>query len=272
MAEDHIGDYLEYLDVIGRAPDTIATYGEILRRLDADRERLPYGLIRANTVELQAWIYVRGRRPASRHLYRACVVGFFAWLTDPDDPRVDFDPARRLPPVKVPRGQARPASTAQVHNILARARDPYRVWFTLQAGAGCRCVEISALDREHITEDEIWLHGKGGKPRTVPTHPAVWAAVKDLPPGPIARKRDGSRASRNDVERRGNKHLQRTLGHRLTTHQLRKWFATQAHRAARGDLAVVQELLGHADPATTRIYVEVAAAAKRAAVAALPLT
>lgn len=272
MAEDRIEEYLRHLDAIGRAKSTIDTYGEILRRMDADRDRLPYGLTGANNIELKAWIYVPGRPPATRHLYRACVVGFFAWATDPDDPWLDFDPARRLPSVRVPRGKARPASTEQLRDILARARDPYRVWYLLAAGEGCRCIEISNLDREHITQDAMWLQGKGGKTRTVYTHPAVWAAVRELPPGPIARRhRSGARADRRNVDQRGNYQLQKVLGHDLTMHQLRKWFATHAHRAAGGDLAVTQELLGHASPDTTRIYVDVDEDAKRAAIAGLPL-
>lgn len=52
-------------------------------------------------------------------------------------------------------------------------------------------------------------------------------------------------------------------------HQLRHWFATQAYRAC-GDLRTVQELLGHADPRTTAIYVAASPELARRAVAGLP--
>jgi site-specific recombinase XerD len=42
----------------------------------------------------------------------------------------------------------------------------------------------------------------------------------------------------------------------ITPHKFRHWFATKM-LAATGDLAVTQDLLGHANPATTRIYAQV---------------
>ena len=55
------------------------------------------------------------------------------------------------------------------------------------------------------------------------------------------------------------------LGEPWSTHDLRRWAATQWYNATR-DLRTVQELLGHSDPATTVKYVRPNTDAMRRAV------
>lgn len=140
----------------------------------------------------------------------------------------------------------------------------------IAAFGGARCVEISNLNREHVTDEEMELLGKGGRTRVVPTHELIWQAVKDLPPGPIAVASDGSRLTRHDVSRLGNRRIGQ-LGHGITMHQLRHFFGTEAYEACGHDLLVVQELLGHASPATTQIYVQPSRAGMKRAVAGLAI-
>lgn len=262
----YIEDYLAAL-AERTMPSTVDTYGPILRRLD---RLLPAGLVKANAEELRQAISYGER--AGRALRRAAVRSFFAWANDPNDPIMDWNPALLIPTVRVPRTGGRAATTDEVVDILTRARDPYRVWFVLAAGAGLRCVEISRLNREHITRDTIWVNGKGGKRRQVDTHELVWETVKDLPRGPVARRLDGQRADRKLLDQRGNRHLQVVLGYdMLAMHSLRRWYGDHIHAAAGGDVFVTQELLGHASPDTTLVYVNVTADKKRAATSALPL-
>ncbi|KAB1111993.1 tyrosine-type recombinase/integrase [Micromonospora aurantiaca] len=271
MADSFIQEYIQDLRANGNhSPNTLTTYADLLTRLDRD---LPYSLANSNADELRAAIYTDGREPATRALYRAAVAGYFRWACNPDDPRLDWDPSRYLPAVKIPRRASRPITHDQLRDILARARDPYRLWYLLAAGAGLRCIEISRADREHITAENIWIKGKGGRERIVPTPAPLWSAVEDLPDGPIARHPDGTgRADRRQLRERANYHLQRTLRHRgVTMHRLRHWYGTYVHRAAGNDPRVAQELLGHASLNTTQIYVETTAELKRAAVDNLPL-
>jgi site-specific recombinase XerD len=51
---------------------------------------------------------------------------------------------------------------------------------------------------------------------------------------------------------------------KITPHRFRHWFATRI-LAATGDLATTQDLLGHANPATTRIYAQVSETNKQQA-------
>lgn len=268
----YIERYLTDLRYRQAAESTIDTYTNVLNRAHHELfEGLPY----AHADEIREWIWAGNRKPASLALYRTIFAGFFAYACDEEhnDPPLDYNPMRHVPAIHVPRRASRTVPTDQVHDILARAADPVRLWCLLAAGAGLRCVEISHLDRGHVDQAQVWIQGKGGKERTVPTHPAVWAAVRGLPAGPVARQRDGvSRATRQQVRMRANRHLSTTLGYPGTTmHRLRHWFATAATEAPGGELSVTQELLGHASPATTRIYVDVNSRRKAAAVAALPL-
>ncbi|WP_176738762.1 site-specific integrase [Micromonospora pallida] len=261
--------FVRHLQDLRRAEATVDTYVGMLARLD---RTLPEGLAYACADELRAQIYVEGRKPATVALYRAAAKAFFAWATDEHDPWLDYDPSRQLPRARVRQRTPRPCTHEELADILARAQDPCRVWYLLAAGCGLRCVEISRLDRADVTEHVVYILGKGDKERTVPTHPAVWAAIRDLPAGPIARRYyDTARANRRDVQGRGNRHLA-VLGHpSVTMHRLRHWYGTYVYQAAGGDLRVVQDLLGHASPNTTQVYVAAAAGAAAAAVRALPL-
>lgn len=263
---DMIAEYLRHLADLGRADSSIATYGDLLRRMD---RQLPYGLVSACQEELHAWIFRDSHGKAHRKLCRVVANGFYEWACDPAEPRLDFNPAAALPHVSVPQGRPNPITEQQKIEMLARAARPHRDWFLISCFTGARCTELSNLDREHITERQVLLHGKGDKARYVPTHPLVWALAQELPPGPVTTDRYGRRLSRQEVSHRGNYRLQKVLG--LTgvhMHRLRSTFGTEAFEACRNIIAV-QRLLGHASVATTQIYVGVSDDAMQLAVAGL---
>jgi len=263
---DLIAAYLGHLADLGRAESTRDTYADILRRMD---RQLPYGLVSACQEELHAWIFSDSHGKAHRKLCRIAANGFYDWACNPADPRLDFNPAAALPHVSAPRGRPNPVTEQQKLEMLARAARPYRDWFLTSCFTGARCTELANLDREHITERRVLLHGKGDKPRYVPTHPLVWALAQDLPPGPLTLDRRGQRLTRQQVSHRGNYQLQKVLGLvGVHMHRLRSTFGTEAYEATR-DILAVQRLLGHASPSTTQIYVEVGDAALERAVAGL---
>lgn len=267
---DLIAEYLRHVADLGRAEGTLDTYTDVLRRMD---RQLPYGLISACQEELHAWIFSDSHGKAHRKLCRTVVNGFYAWATDPGDPRLDFNPAVALPRVAAPRGRPNPVAEHQKIEMLARAARPFRDWFLMSCFTGARCTELANLDREHITERRVLLHGKGDKPRWVPTHPLVWALAQELPPGPLTvetrGRHRGERLTRQQVSHRGNYQLQTVLGLKgVHMHRLRSTFGTEAYESTR-DILAVQQLMGHASPATTQIYVEVGGEAMERAVAGL---
>lgn len=255
---DLIDEYQQHLIAMCRAQSTIDTYIDTLRRMDRG---LPYGLLSACEEELHAWVFTDSHGDAHRKLCRIIVNGFFAWACSrgPGERGVDFNPAADLPMISAPEGRPNPVTPEEKLELLARAERPYRDWFDIALFSGARCTEISNLDREHITERRTLLRGKGGKSRLVPTHRVVWEVAQQLPPGPVAVEtrgpRRGQRLDRKQVSRRGNYYLQRVLGlDGVHMHRLRSTFGTEAYRSTR-DIMAVRKLLGHANVATTQIYV-----------------
>lgn len=261
--DDLIRAYLAHMQLRGCTPDTLDAYRLVLSR--AQRE-LPYGVAEASLDEMEAWLAHPGWSPATRRAYRAAFIGFFRWAVRKG--HLDHDTAADLPQIKVPQHAPRPASDDQVATILTRATHPMRTWAAVAAYAGARCIEIWRLSREDVTEQVVRLYGKGNRERLVPTHPALWAAVEPLPAGRIAPAPTAAA-----VSERANDEIRRLCGDawrpRVTMHRLRAWFATAALEAT-GDIAAVQQLLGHASPTTTGRYAASSRRALLAAVAGLP--
>lgn len=273
---DLLADYERHLRRLDRSPNTIKFYLRVLRQADRD---LPMGLASATTEELEDWLFTpspkrRGgpqRGKTTRSHYARILKGFGKWATDPKRPRLDFDATAELPDIKPAKARPKPAREDVVARIVAAAPEAMRVWFLLAAYGGLRCIEISRLERSDVTEERIWLHGKGDKERYVPTHPLIWAAVRDLPPGRIARDHDGGGLTEDQVAHRGNHQIRRAVGAGVTSmHALRHRFATRAYDATQ-DLVAVQELLGHTTIDMTRRYVEMNRDRMVAAVASLPV-
>jgi len=246
-----IETYLTHREQDGLEEASLTTYRSILYH--AHRE-LPEGLTMATWDELRPWIYDPGRSQSSKKVYRSAIAGFFAWATHPAQPRLDYNPMAFSTPVRVPRRRGRPVPQDRLNTILTTARQPFRTWFVLAAGAGLRCIEISRLDRAHVDERELWVQGKGGKQATVPTHPAVWAAVRDLPSGPVARNLDGRRATRDEISERGNRHLDRLGFPDVTMHRLRHYFGTGIFRISK-DITLARDGLRHGSVQTTEGYI-----------------
>ena len=134
-------------------------------------------------------------------------------------------------------------------------------------GSGLRVGELCSLDVADLDLDRgratVW--GKGGKQRTVPLGDPAVAALRawivgprdDLreahtPAGALFVNRRGKRLTPRDVRRL----LDRRAPAPTHPHALRHTFATHLLDGG-ADLRAVQELLGHADLATTQRYTHV---------------
>lgn len=274
---DLIAQYAQHLEDTDRAESTIALYVWLLRRADT---QLPAGLCAANAEELAVFLntphaYRSGRRSrATRQLYRTVLGGFFAWACGPHRPLgegLDFDPADLLPSIRVLRAERPLVRDEELADILAQVDEPYRLWIWLACYAGLRCVEISRLDREHVDRHDLVVVGKGDRQRVVPTNEQLWKLLEPLPDGPVALTLRGRRANRQYVSRDGGRHIHRLGYPHLSMHDGRRWFGRNVYVATGFDIRATQELLGHASVATTQRYVGVAAAAKAAGVAGLPV-
>ncbi len=258
-AADLIQGYMAHLRERSCTPQTIDTYAYQLTKAD---ENLPYGLDTSTEQELRAWIWRGDLAPSSRALAHAAISGFFGWATRAGE--VDFDPADGIPRPKVPTGIPRVATDEQVEMLVGYAAQPYRLWAILAAYGGLRSIEVHRQRRDQITEQQVRIFGKGDKPRVVPTHEVLWAAVRDLPPGPMTGTPSGRRVSTN---------FQRycvKMQIPMSMHPLRAWFATTMYRKTK-DLQAVSQMLGHANLAVTARYLGMGEQEMRAAINALPV-
>lgn len=265
-----IGGYLEWLRQCGRSQVTIDDRRGTLTRA---HNALPFGLNAATTEELATWLYRPEWSEGTKETYYGALRSYFHWACDGANPYLDYNPTDDLPArPSAPKGIARPVTNDQLKHIFSAGIDPYRLWSLIIAYQGLRCIELSGLDRESITEQTLTVErGKGGKKRINPTHPDVWAAVKDLPPGPIARRPDnGERADRKYISIRTAIYFRRHLDlPGVGLHMLRHWYGCTVQEHYR-NVRVTQALLGHASLQSTQIYTQATDKQQRDAMATLP--
>jgi len=202
--------------------------------------------------------------------------GFFGFLaaekSRPDDPTATIIAPRRgrkLPSTLTP-SQVAAFLELPADDLPQALRD--RAILETLYGSGCRVSELCGLDVRDLDGDEgtLLLRGKGSKHRRVPVGGPCLECLerwlqKGRPSLVSARRRSeamflnrrGGRLGRVSVWSLVKNRAQETgLDPAMSPHTLRHSFAT--HLLAGGaDLRVVQELLGHADIATTEIYTHV---------------
>jgi integrase/recombinase XerC len=260
-----------YLTHIRRRGDTEATVdgrAEILYRLN---RQLPYGIGQASTEDLNSWLDRDYLSVNAKATYYRAIRSFYTWAADPDDPWLDQDPSIRLERRKDARGSARPVSDEQLATILRDAPEPVRTWSLIAAYQGLRAIEISRLDREHMTEQNLYVvKGKGNKPRVHDMDPDVWAAVRDLPRGPIALGPDGERLTPFEVSRIAAHCYRRQLKMPgVALHRLRHWLGVTVQREYK-DARVTMAVLGHSSLTSTQIYTDATDEQQRQARTTLP--
>lgn len=261
MTLDLIEGYLAHLRSQSASKRTIEARRHTLGRLHED---LPWGIDGACEDELLAWLWQDGWMLSTRDTYFSAMAGFYRWASKKG--HFDFDPTAEIARPKPPKRIPRPCTDDQLCTILTRSWDPYLTWAKLAAYEGLRCVEISRLHREHVTEQNIYIHsGKGDKAGIVPTHPLVWEAVKDLPEGPIT-DHDEHYVSVCTAH-----HFHRRLGlTNVSLHRLRHWFGTNVQKRFK-NVRVTQELLRHDALSSTAGYTAVEDEEKAEAISLLPV-
>ncbi|WP_323749688.1 tyrosine-type recombinase/integrase [Curtobacterium sp. VKM Ac-1376] len=202
--------------------------------------------------QLVAWAgaqtWARETRRGRRTTFRAF------WLYGVEAGHTTTNAALALPRVKPAPPLPHPTPDTVYQTALRRADERERLMMRLAADAGMRRAEIAVAHSDDVFEDmlgwSIVVHGKGGKRRVVPLTRGFAAVLRDQPYGYLFPGDEAGHLSPRWV----GKLVNRLLDGDWTIHSLRHRFASRAHRVNR-DLAVVQDLLGHASPATTRIYV-----------------
>jgi len=277
----------------GLSPNTLEAYDRDLRDLLTDMTRR--GRVTASDIQPRDLTEHLGTlhrdqslAPASIVRHLATIKVFFRWLAATH--RIDgvANPAdyldrptrwKKLPGVLTPRQVklllAAPQPDADPepsHNPLY-LRD--RALLELLYSSGLRASEVCTVSLRdlHPTLGVVIVTGKGGKQRIVPIGKPAQHAVReylDLCRPRLARSIDGADLSLNRLLlSRTGRPLERVAIWQLVKknalkaglksvhpHMLRHSFATHLLQGG-ADLRVVQELLGHADIATTQVYTHV---------------
>ena len=273
-------EFLAYLELErGLSPNTIAAYrsdlgrfGDFLegRELEAamvtPRDLADYVAELANPEE--------GDPPAPSTIHRktAAIRSLYRYLrlegAIEDDPTVGIAPQRRrktLPKV---------LTEAEVSSLLAAptgsgpqvSRD--RAILEIMYACGLRASEVIALEMSDVDTEEglVRARGKGNRERIVPIGREAIRAIEaylvvgrprlvgDRHEKAIFLNYRGGPLTRQGLYKIVQGHARSVgLGERMSPHTLRHSFAT--HLLAGGcDLRSVQEMLGHADVATTQMY------------------
>jgi integrase/recombinase XerC len=252
-----ISDHAAWLLKQDKASTTINAYGRRNRALAEWLEARGATLLTATPDLMLEWRTSLTVSPNSVLTYLAAVRSFYRWAMWAG--KATSDPTADLPVPKWRKGRPRPIAEPALVSAILNAPVRIRPWLILAALAGLRACEIAGLRRDDILDGPrvMIIRGKGRKERVVPISAQVWAELlkAGMPSsGWMFPRYDGKPGpnTAHKVSDLTNAFL-RSIGIRETLHQLRHRFGTQSYAATR-DLRIVQELMGHQDPATTALY------------------
>ena len=265
--------YLDHLQVERMvSPNTLDGYRRDLTALASWADANGHDLLRLGAEDIRAFVaaeHRRGLSPKSLQRRLSAVRSFYRWLLK--NGRIAASPAAAIRAPKAPRKlpQVLDPDEAKVlvevpTDVPLGLRD--RALLELFYSSGLRLSELCALRWRDLDLDDglVTVLGKGNKQRSVPVgshaRNALTAWRADTGAGndaPVFPGRHGPITPRA-VQLRLRQLAQRQgLFKRVHPHLLRHSFASHVLESS-GDLRGVQELLGHADIATTQIYTHVA--------------
>lgn len=276
----HHRDFLDHLALErGLSPRTADGYGRDVARLIAFAEsrgiRSPGQITAPALREFVYHLKDLGLEATSIRRALSAVRTYFGYLVG--EGIVTADPSERVEMPRTWRRLPNVLSRAEVERIL-EAPDPDdpmywrdRAMLEFMYASGVRVGELIALKVRDLDLQEGFavVFGKGSKERVVPIGRAALQALivylREVRPrlergrgaGVVFLNRRGRPLTRMGVWKILRRHVIRAgVERRVTPHTLRHSFATHLLEGG-ADLASVQELLGHADIATTQIYAHV---------------
>jgi integrase len=239
----------------GLRPNTIKLRTRVLRRLEIHAGK---SLLLVTLDDLRAFLD-RLDDQGSRAAERSQVRSFYQWCVL--EGRLEIDPSVRLESIRKRKYLPRPISDEKLAKALVAPPERVAPMLWLAAYAGLRACDIAQLRGEHLLFDHnppmIFVEeSKGGKPRTVPMAPILAAELPGRVPdyGWCFPYRDGSERPLppHMISKLVNEYLH-DMGITETLHQLRHWFVSTAWKHSHNLLAC-QQLAGHENPNTTKVY------------------
>jgi integrase/recombinase XerD len=263
----------------GLSSNTVEAYSrDLIRFLEFLEQEGVADVLRTRPTDVQRFlVYLRkialSPRTVARNL--AALRSFFRFLTAERQMQTDPTAPLRSPRQKQPLPKT--MSRREVEAILARPRGQAplklrdRAMLELIYATGIRVSELVGLDVADVNffTNIILVHGKGEKERLVPVGEYAIAALRVYLEEGRLRMLKGRRSPALFINRSGSrltrqgfwkvlKGYAREAGIRtpVTPHVFRHSFATHLLEGG-ADLRAIQDMLGHADIATTQIYTHV---------------
>ncbi len=278
---DLLLDFLGYLEIErGLSRNTLEAYRSDLQQFGEFLTRRGLSALELTPGELAEFIseLAEGREgraavaPATLQRKVACLRSFYRYLRR--EQVIDHDPARELRAPRAPARLPHVLSRDEVTRLLAQPRGASptairdRALLETMYACGLRASEAIALELSDLDLEVgvLRARGKGAKERLVPVGSQAIHGLRAYLLGARPRlvgladekhvfvNRRGSALSRQGLYKIVQRHARSAgLERRMSPHTLRHTFAT--HLLAGGcDLRSLQEMLGHADIATTQIY------------------
>jgi integrase/recombinase XerD len=276
--QDYINDYLNYILLEKRLSNN--TYSSYAFDLDCFKNYFNLQKIEdINEIDIVNYIkYLKEKKKLSarsieRHL--TTLRGFFKYLVKMEI--IKYDITKNIDNLKL--GKFLPVTLTQdeVDKLLdIKLDNPFayrtKAMLELMYGSGLRVSELVSLSINDIDlyNDTILVNGKGSKERIVPLgeyakeylvlylqNRSILLKKKNGNPIELFLNNHGKPITRNGFNFLLNNILkEKGIEKNVTPHTLRHSFAT--HMLDNGaDLRTIQELLGHSDIVTTRIYTHV---------------
>jgi len=272
-------DFVAYLEFErGLSRNTLEAYRSDLLQFGRFLDERGVMALTAESVDIADFLAslggVEGKTasPATVNRKQACLRSFYKHLRREEI--LDTDPTANLAAPRKSRKLPQVLTRGEVEKLLAQPAGTEPIALRDQAllelmyACGLRASEATGLAVTDLDLDELVLraYGKGSKERLVPIGRTAAEAVRrylergrpqligaGVEPHLFVNFR-GSALSRQGLYKIVQRHARSAgLADRMSPHTLRHTFAT--HLLAGGcDLRAVQEMLGHADVATTQLY------------------
>jgi integrase/recombinase XerD len=279
--EPLILDFLAYLELErGLSRNTLEAYRSDLLQLGEFLERRSLPAVRASHGDLAAFLSELQVAPSTLARKVACLRSFYHHLRR--EGTIEHDPTADLRGPRKPQRLPRVLTREQVARLLAQPRGSQplalrdRAVLESMYACGLRASEAVGLELADVDLEEGLLRarGKGSKERIVPIgrqalaalhaylrsgRPQLIALDRAQPPAQLFLNSRGAGLTRQGLYKIIQGHARSAgLAERMSPHTLRHSFAT--HLLAGGcDLRSLQEMLGHADLATTQVYIHLSA-------------
>jgi integrase/recombinase XerD len=284
-AAARLEEYSRYLTLErGLSPRTVSAYRSDVGAFFVWARANKLEPSKAKRTDLDDFLWAqreRGLKPASLFRKVESLKSYFAFETLEEN--LPESPAETLRTPRIPARLPKYLTKDEASRLLAApntaeyedVRD--RAMLELLYASGLRVSELVSVKTEGINLQDGWIRvtGKGNKERMIPVHARALATVRAYlaqrearfksPPAELFLGRTGKKLSRVQFWRRLRElGLRAGIKTRLYPHLLRHTFATHLLQGG-ADLRSVQEMLGHADLATTQIYTHLDASALKAA-------